>query len=87
MSNNRFAQIKDQFQSQPAKLVSSSYQRGTASPKEYEKKKRYTLAFYPSTREEKLEHLVRYHGAKSASEYLEQLIEREWQNIKGIWRS
>lgn len=38
MSNNRFAQIKDQFQSQPAKLVSSSYQRGTASPKEYEKK-------------------------------------------------
>ncbi|WP_069989769.1 hypothetical protein [Streptococcus agalactiae] len=61
--------------------------RRQEAPKNYEKKKRYTLAFYPKTREEKLEGLVQYHGAKSASDYLEQVIEREWQNIKGIWRS
>lgn len=81
MTSNRFAQIKDQFQPQP---VSSFYRRGIAAPKEYEKKKRYTLAFYPKTREEKLEALVQYYGAKSASDYLEQLIEREWETIKSI---
>ncbi|HEM3615198.1 TPA: hypothetical protein U1C34_001848 [Streptococcus suis] len=61
--------------------------RRQEAPKNYEKKKRYTLVFYPKTREEKLEALVQYYGAKSASEYLEQVIEREWQHIKGIWRS
>lgn len=61
--------------------------RRQEAPKNYEKKKRYTLAFYPKTREEKLEALVQYYGAKSASDYLEQMIEREWENIKGIWRN
>lgn len=61
--------------------------RRQEAPKNYEKKKRYTLAFYPKTREEKLEALVHYYGAKSASDYLEQMIEREWENIKGIWRN
>lgn len=61
--------------------------RRQEAPRNYEKKKRYTLAFYPKTREEKLEALVQYYGAKSASDYLEQVIEREWKNIKGIWRS
>ncbi|EIQ82728.1 UNVERIFIED_CONTAM: hypothetical protein KB570_01365 [Streptococcus canis] len=87
MSDNRFAQIKDHCQSQLPKPVSSSDQRGIASPKAYQKKKRYTLSFYPEIREEKLEALVQYHGAKSASDYLEQLIEREWKNIKRIWRN
>ncbi|MDG3142902.1 hypothetical protein MKL29_08795 [Streptococcus suis] len=61
--------------------------RRQEAPRNYEKKKRYTLAFYPKTREEKLEALVQYHGAKSASDYLEQVIEREWENIKRIYRS
>lgn len=47
MSNNRFAQIKDQFQSQPAKLVSSSYQRGTASLRSTKKRNAIPWHFIP----------------------------------------
>lgn len=48
----------------------------------YSKKERYPFALHEDVRYEKLEDLVAYHGAKSASDYLEGLIIKEWKQMQ-----
>ena len=43
---------------------------------------RYPFALHEDVRYEKLEDLVAYHGAKSASDYLESLIIKEWEKMQ-----
>lgn len=52
------------------------------APKSYVKKGRYPFSLHEDVRYDKLEALVAYHGAKSASDYLEQLIVKEWQKMQ-----
>lgn len=83
--DNRFEKLKQDFEkSEPKRTVSQSPQtsiRKQFAATGYEKKGRYPFSLYPSTRYEKLEELVDYHSAKSASDYLEKLIIDEWNKI------
>ncbi|HHT7812892.1 hypothetical protein [Streptococcus suis] len=48
----------------------------------YRKKKRYPFALHEDVRYDKLQELVAHHQAKSASDYLEQLIIKEWEKLQ-----
>lgn len=52
------------------------------SPETYEKKQRYPFSLHYDVRYEKLEDLVNFHRSKSASDYLENLIIREWDKMQ-----
>ena len=85
MTENRFAQLRDAFDEAPKKerAVAKSRKRAAQSaPKGYAKKGRYPFALHEDVRYEKLEDLVAYHGAKSASDYLEGLIIKEWEKLQ-----
>lgn len=85
MTENRFAQLRDAFEQAPKKerVVARACKRAAQSaPKGYAKKGRYPFALHEDVRYEKLEDLVAYHGAKSASDYLEGLIIKEWEKLQ-----
>lgn len=80
MSDNRFAQLRDNFEKEPPKRrVPTAAQK---APESYNKKGRYPFSLHYDVRYEKLEDLVVYYGAKSASDYLESLIIKEWEKIQ-----
>lgn len=87
MTENRFAELKEKFESNPSqapmmKKRGRKRQGGPVSPETYEKKQRYPFSLHYDVRYEKLEDLVAFHRAKSASEYLENLIIREWDKMQ-----
>lgn len=85
MTENRFAQLKEAFEAAPVKEKSPTKPRKRAAqtaPEGYNKKGRYPFALHEDVRYEKLEDLVAYHGAKSASDYLESLIIKEWDKMQ-----
>ncbi|WP_228064570.1 hypothetical protein [Streptococcus danieliae] len=75
--------------SQPGvrKLRGRRKQATPISPEVYEKKQRYPFALHYDVRYEKLEDLVAFYGARSASEYLENLIVREWDKMQRKMKS
>lgn len=84
MTDNRFAQLRDNFEQRPDKRR-VSMPRTTAAqkaPESYNKKGRYPFSLHQDVRYDKLEELVAYHGAKSASDYLERLIVQEWDKMQ-----
>ena len=62
--------------------VKSRKKAAQSAPKGYSKKGRYPFALHEDVRYEKLEDLVAYYGAKSASDYLESLIIKEWEKMQ-----
>lgn len=85
MTENRFAQLKEAFEAEPVKERPKTKPRKRAAqtaPKGYNKKGRYPFALHEDVHYEKLEDLVAYHGAKSASDYLESLIIKEWEKMQ-----
>lgn len=69
----------------PKKVQSIARPRQRAAqsaPEGYAKKGRYPFALHEDVRYEKLEDLVAYHRAKSASDYLETLIIKEWEKMQ-----
>lgn len=52
------------------------------SPDSYDKKGRFPFSLHHDVRYDKLEALVAYHGAKSASDYLETMIVKEWNKMQ-----
>ncbi|CNC26284.1 MULTISPECIES: hypothetical protein [Streptococcus] len=46
------------------------------------KKGRYPFSLHYDVRYQKLEELVKFHGSKSASDYLENLIIKEWSKMQ-----
>ncbi|MDB8664293.1 hypothetical protein PNU99_00235 [Streptococcus anginosus] len=85
MTENRFAQVKETFKPSPEK-VRATHQKSTRNSKKaasnYNKKGRYPFSLHEDVRYDKLEELVEYHQAKSASDYLENLIIREWERMQ-----
>lgn len=75
MTENRFAQVKQTFQSTPKR-------EKTPSSRNYNKKQRYPFSLHHNVRYDMLDALVEYHGEKSASSYLENLIIREWEKME-----
>lgn len=53
------------------------------SPDSYHKKGRFPFSLHHDVRYDKLEALVHYYGAKSASDYVETLIIQEWEKMQG----
>lgn len=86
MSENRFAMMKETFESGPEKQRPQPRgrrkQAAQMSPESYRKKGRYPFALHYDVRYEKLEDLVAFYGAKSASTYLEELIIKEWDKLQ-----
>lgn len=84
MTDNRFAQLKETFDKEPPKKRAQPPRREAAqkSPDSYDKKGRYPFSLHYDVRYDKLEKLVAYHKAKSASDYLEKLIIREWEKMQ-----
>ncbi|NYS33697.1 hypothetical protein [Streptococcus danieliae] len=87
MTENKFAELKQKFESSSNQSVSRKKrgrkrQGAPVSPETYEKKQRYPFSLHYDVRYEKLEDLVNFHRAKSASEYLENLIIREWDKMQ-----
>lgn len=85
MTNNRFAQLKENFEKEPPKKRTLPPRKEVAaqkSPESYDKKGRYPFSLHYDVRYEKLEDLVSYHKAKSASDYLEKLIVQEWEKMQ-----
>lgn len=85
MTENRFAQLRDAFDEAPKKeraVAKSRKKAAQSAPKGYAKKGRYPFALHEDVRYEKLEDLAAYHGAKSASDYLEGLIIKEWEKLQ-----
>ena len=85
MTNNRFAQLRDTFDKElPKKRKQSSGKEVAAqkSPDSYDKKGRYPFSLHYDVRYKKLEELVSYHKANSASDYLEKLIIQEWNKLQ-----
>jgi len=85
MTENRFAQLKEAFEAETVKERPKTKPRKRAAQtalKGYNKKGRYPFALHEDVRYEKLEDLVAYHGAKSASDYLESLIIKEWEKMQ-----
>ncbi|MCC9885541.1 hypothetical protein HK151_12600 [Streptococcus agalactiae] len=85
MTDNRFAQLKETFDKEPPKKRAQSPRKKVAaqkSPDSYDKKGRFPFSLHHDVRYEKLEALVAYHGAKSASDYLETMIVKEWNKMQ-----
>ena len=84
MTNNRFAQLKETFDKEPSKKRVQKPRKVSAqkSPDSYNKKGRFPFSLHHDVRYEKLEDLVHYHSAKSASDYLEKLIIQEWEKMQ-----
>ncbi|OTG44237.1 hypothetical protein B7934_10490 [Streptococcus agalactiae] len=84
MTNNRFAQLKENFEKEsPKRRVPTSRPiAAQKAPESYNKKGRYPFSLHQDVRYDKLEELVAYHGAKSASDYLEKLIIQEWDKMQ-----
>ncbi|MGX9845613.1 hypothetical protein ACR3IL_10055 [Streptococcus iniae] len=85
MTSNRFAQLKENFDKEPPKKRTQPSRKAVGaqkSPDSYNKKGRYPFSLHYDVRYEKLEALVAYHEAKSASDYLETLIIREWDKMQ-----
>ena len=85
MTNNRFAQLRDTFDKELPKKRKQSLGKEVAaqkSPDSYDKKGRYPFSLHYDVRYNKLEELVSYHKAKSASDYLEKLIIQEWNKLQ-----
>lgn len=82
--NNRFAQLRDNFEKEPPKRRISTHRISSAqkAPDSYNKKGRYPFALHYDVRYDKLEELVTFHGSKSASDYLEKLIIQEWEKMQ-----
>lgn len=84
MTDNRFAQLKANFDKEPPKKRPQTESKGAAqkAPNSYDKKKRYPFSLHHNVRYEMLEPLVDFHGAKSASDYIEKLIIREYEKMQ-----
>lgn len=84
MTDNRFAQLRDTFDKEPPKKRPQAKRKRAAqnAPEGYNKKGRYPFSLHEDVRYDKLEELVAYHKAKSASDYLENLIIKEWEKMK-----
>ncbi|HEL1175680.1 TPA: hypothetical protein TVL14_000014 [Streptococcus equi subsp. zooepidemicus] len=84
MTDNRFAQLKENFDKEAPKRRSRVPRKEAAqkSPDSYNKKGRFPFSLHRDVRYEKLEDLVHYHSAKSASDYLEKLIIQEWEKTQ-----
>ncbi|HGD3189397.1 TPA: hypothetical protein ACIOCI_002016 [Streptococcus agalactiae] len=84
MSDNRFAQLKENFEKKPPKRRVPRPRTIAAqkAPDSYNKKGRYPFSLHYDVRYEKLEELVAFHGSKSASDYLEKLIIQEWEKMQ-----
>lgn len=86
MTENRFSQLKKEFEEQPRKVRTPSPRKrrpaAKQSPDSYDKKGRYPFSLHYDVRYEKLEELVAFHRAKSASDYLENLIVKEWEKMQ-----
>ena len=84
MTDNRFAQLKENFEKEsPRQRPQKKRPRASQSaPDGYNKKGRYPFALHHDVRYEKLDDLVQYYNAKSASDYLENLIIREWEKLQ-----
>lgn len=84
MTNNRFAQLKENFEKEPPKKRAQPKREVAAqkAPESYNKKGCYPFSLHQDVRYDKLEELVAYHRAKSASDYLEKLIIREWEKMQ-----
>ncbi|WP_449457079.1 hypothetical protein [Streptococcus suis] len=84
MTDNRFAQLKENFDKEAPKRRSGVPRKEAAqkSPDSYNKKGRFPFSLHHDVRYEKLEDLVHYNSAKSASDYLEKLIIQEWEKMQ-----
>ncbi|HFH6951524.1 TPA: hypothetical protein ACGNHF_000730 [Streptococcus agalactiae] len=84
MSDNRFAQLRDNFEKEPPKRRVPTPRTTAAqkAPESYNKKGCYPFSLHYDVRYEKLEELVAFHGAKSASDYLEKVIVQEWEKMQ-----
>lgn len=84
MSDNRFAQLKEEFEKEPFKRRTQPTRKEAAqkSPESYNKKGRFPFALHHDVRYDKLEALVSYHKSKSASDYVEKLIIQEWEKMQ-----
>ncbi|MDQ8819852.1 hypothetical protein RFF58_01950 [Streptococcus ruminantium] len=84
MTDNRFAQLKEKFDKELPKNRTQLPRKKAAqkSPDSYDKKGRYPFSLHYDVRYDKLEELVSYHKAKSASDYLEKLIIQEWEKLQ-----
>ena len=81
---NRFAQVKETFSQEQGspKPQAQRKKAAQASPKSYNKKGRFPFSLHHDVRYDKLEALVTHHKAKSASDYLEHLILKEWEKLQ-----
>ena len=84
MTENRFAQLKETFDKESPKRRTPIRRKEAAqkSPDSYNKKGRFPFSLHYDVRYDKLEDLVAYHRAKSASDYLERLILQEWEKMQ-----
>lgn len=84
MSENRFAQLKENFEKESPKRRVPTLRTTAAqkAPESYNKKGRYPFSLHYDVRYEKLEELVAFQGSKSASDYLEKLIIQEWNKLQ-----
>ena len=86
MTENRFAKVKQTFQSTPKRGKTSSSKKQNQeirkSPESYNKKQRFPFSLHYNVRYDMLDSLVEYHGEKSASSYIENLIIREWEKMQ-----
>ncbi|MBW7797532.1 hypothetical protein StDouc24_02900 [Streptococcus thermophilus] len=86
MSENRFAQVKKSFNPSPEKVRNASKKAGRSANQKtapnYDKKQRYPFSLHYEVRYDMLEELTKHSNAKSASDYLENLIIREWKKLQ-----
>ena len=84
MTENRFAQLKETFDKESPKRRPPIRRKEAAqkSPDSYNKKGRFPFSLHYDVRYDKLEDLVAYHRAKTASDYLERLILQEWEKMQ-----
>ncbi|AUA18460.1 hypothetical protein [Streptococcus suis] len=83
MTSNRFAQLKKNFETEPPKERTPVQRVGAnrKAPDSYDRKGRFVFSLHHDVRHSKLEELVAYNKAKSASDYLEKLIIQEWEKL------
>ncbi|MVX58970.1 hypothetical protein E5983_04825 [Streptococcus danieliae] len=84
MAENRFAQLKETFEQteQKPRTKTKVTKKKQNSPASYNRKGRYIFSLHEDVRQEKLEALVEFHQAKSASDYLEKMILKEYAKIQ-----
>lgn len=75
------ADFMKMFNEEPQTAPVQPLPKKQLSPVGYEKKKQVTFAMTPSIRS-KLDDIVEYYSYKSASAYLEEMIDKEWQRIQ-----